>query len=306
VSDGVNAPRADGDVVTFWHDLGLPGLIDVHVHFMPPRLTEAVWRYFDGAGPLTGREWPIRYRWPEQQRLHHLRTMGVRAFPALLYAHKPHMAESLNAWAAAFAHEHADVVPTLTFFPEASVSAYVDKALRDGAQIAKAHVQVGGYDPRDERLDDVWAMLSDARVPVVAHVGSGPAPGAFTGPEPFGEVLARHPQLTVVVAHMGMPEYDSFLDMAERYDNVHVDTTMCFTDSFGEQSALGRELAPRLLALREKVLLGADFPNIPHPYAHQLEVLVRLGLGDDWLRDVVWRNPLRLLRRAGFEPATAG
>lgn len=306
MSGAVTPPRADGDVAAFWQGLGLPGIVDLHVHFMPQRLMDAVWHYFDSAGPLTGREWPIRYRWPEQQRIDHLRAMGVRAFPSLLYAHKPDMAESLNDWAAAFAREHADVVSTLTFFPEPTVSTYVDKALRDGARIVKVHVQVGGFDPRDPLLDDVWAMLTDAQVPVVAHVGSGPAPGSFTGPGPFGEVLARHPRMTAVVAHMGMPEYDAFLDMAERYANVHVDTTMCFTDSFGSQAELGRSLAPRLAALADKVVFGADFPNIPHVYAHQLEVLVRLELGDDWLRGIVWDNPRRLLARAGYEIVTPG
>ena len=299
MSEPVILPRTDADLPAFWQQLGLPGVIDLHVHFMPERLLEAVWRYFDNAGPLTGREWPIRYRWSEARRLDHLRAMGVRAFSSLLYAHKPDMAAALNDWAAAFAREHRDVVPTLTFFPEPGVAAYVEDALRAGGRIVKVHVQVGGFDPRDAFLDDVWAMLSDARVPVVVHAGSGPAPGAFTGPEPFGEVLAQHPRLTAVIAHMGMPEYDAFLDMAERYDNVHVDTTMCFTDSFGEQSELGRSLAPRLAALRDKIVFGADFPNIPHEYAHQVEVLARLELGDDWLRDVLWHNPRRLLERAG-------
>ena len=299
MSEPASLPRTDADLPAFWQRLGLPGVIDLHVHFMPERLLQAVWRYFDNAGPLTGREWPIRYRWTEQRRLDHLRAMGVRAFPSLLYAPKPDMAAALNDWAAAFARENQDVVPTLTFYPEPGVAAYVQDALRAGARIAKVHVQVGGFDPRDALLDDVWAMLSDARVPAVVHVGSGPAPGAFTGPGPFGEVLALHPRLTAVIAHMGMPEYDAFLDMAERYDNVHVDTTMCFTDSFGEQSELGRSLAPRLDSLRDKVVFGADFPNIPHEYAHQVEVLARLDLGDDWLRDVLWHNPRRLLERAG-------
>ena len=299
MSEPVILPRTDADLPAFWQQLGLPGVIDLHVHFMPERLLEAVWRYFDSAGPLTGREWPIRYRWTEGRRLDHLRAMGVRAFSSLLYAHKPDMAAALNDWATAFAREHRDVVPTLTFFPEPGVAAYVEDALRAGGRIVKVHVQVGGFDPRDVLLDDVWAMLSDARVPVVVHAGSGPAPGAFTGPGPFGEVLAQHPQLTAVIAHMGMPEYHDFLDMAERYDNVHVDTTMCFTDSFGEQSELGRSLAPRLAALQDKVVFGADFPNIPHEYAHQVEVLARLELGDDWLRAVLWLNPRRLLERAG-------
>ncbi|HMC68918.1 MAG TPA: amidohydrolase family protein, partial [Mycobacteriales bacterium] len=98
--------------------------------------------------------------------------------------------------------------------------------------------------------------------------------------------------------HMGMPDYDEFLGFAETYTNVHVDTTMCFVDSFDadESERLRRDLAPRLKDLQAKVLFGADFPNIPHEYAHQIEVLTRLELGDDWMRDVLWHNGARLLR----------
>ena len=42
-------PRADAEVTQYWRSLGLPGLIDVHVHFLPDRLQDKVWAYFDGA-----------------------------------------------------------------------------------------------------------------------------------------------------------------------------------------------------------------------------------------------------------------
>jgi cytosine/adenosine deaminase-related metal-dependent hydrolase len=32
------APAGAAEVVTFWRDLGLPGLVDVHTHFMPQAL----------------------------------------------------------------------------------------------------------------------------------------------------------------------------------------------------------------------------------------------------------------------------
>lgn len=38
------------------------------------------------------------------------------------------------------------------------------------------------------------------------------------------------------------------------------------------------------------MLLGSDFPNIPYAYAHQLDALARLDLGDDWLWAVCWGN----------------
>ena len=126
-----------------------------------------------------------------------------RRFTALLYPHKPGMAESLCVWAREFGERTPGCVPTGTFYPEPSAARYVRKALDAGTRVFKAHVQVGAYDPRDGLLDPVWGMLAEAGVPVVVHCGSGPMPGEHTGPGPFGAVLARHPRLTAVIAHAG-------------------------------------------------------------------------------------------------------
>lgn len=278
-----------------WQRLGLPGLVDIHTHFMPDNVLAKVWAYFDAVGPLTGAAWPIHYRNDEAQRLALLRSFGVRAVPALLYPHRPGMAAWLNAWAAQFAARHDDVVPTATFFPEQSAAAYVCSALAAGARLWKAHVQVGAYDPRHPLLDPVWGQLADARVPVVVHCGSGPVPGQFTGPEVFGEVLARHPTLVAVVAHLGMPEYAEFLELARTYEHVHLDTTMAFTDFVEARMPFPPGLRPALGELSDRVVLGSDFPNIPYPYLHQLDVLAALDLGDDWLRAVLHDNGARLL-----------
>ena len=289
----------DADVPAVWQQLGLPGLVDVHVHFMPRSVLDKVWAYFDSAGPLTGVPWPIAYRTEEEDRLARLRAMGVRAFPSLVYAHKPGMAAWLNAWAADFAARHDDVLHTFTFFPEPGAAGYVEDQLRAGARIGKAHVQVGAYDPRDPLLDGVWGLLADAGTPVVVHCGSGPAPGAWTGPGPFEEVMRRHPRLTAVIAHMGLPEYREFLALAESYERVLLDTTMAFTDFTERSWPFPRDLLPRLAAAQDKVLLGSDFPNTPYPYAHQLEGLLRLGMSDDWLRSVLYDNGARLIEGTG-------
>ena len=68
-----------------WAALGLPGIVDVHTHFMPKSVMDKVWQYFDAAGPLVGRQWPITYRSDEAQRLEALRSFGVRAFTSLVY-----------------------------------------------------------------------------------------------------------------------------------------------------------------------------------------------------------------------------
>jgi uncharacterized protein len=290
----VTAPSTDEDVADFWRRLGLPGLFDAHVHFLPEPIMRRVWEHFDRRGPLVGREWPITYRGTDAERVAHLRALGVRRFTALPYAHRPGVADFLNAWAAQFAASTPECVRSATFYPEPEAADYVGRLLADGVEVFKVHVQVGDFDVRDPLLDKVWGQLADTEVPVVVHAGSGPVPNEHTGPGPMRQLLQRHPRLTAVIAHLGAPEYTEFLELAERFERVHLDTTMAFTAFFEEMAPYPPSLLPRLDALRDKVLLGSDFPNIPYAYAEQLAALAGLGLGDDWLRDVCWHNAVRL------------
>ncbi|QIS20565.1 amidohydrolase family protein [Nocardia terpenica] len=281
-------------IAAFRRRLGLPGIVDVHTHFMPEPVLRKVWAYFDAAGPLVARPWPIAYRDDEQVRLKTLRGFGVRAFSSLVYPHKPDMAAWLNEWTAEFAARTPDCLHTATFYPEPGAADYVRAALAAGARIFKVHIQVGGFDPGGELLTEVWGQLSDAEVPVVVHCGSSPVAGEFTGPGPMEALLQRFPRLRLIIAHLGAPEYSEFLDLTERYDGVYLDTTMNFTDFFEDASPFPTAEYRRLRDLGDRILFGSDFPNIPYPYTHALEALERLDLGDDWLRGVCHDNATRL------------
>ncbi|MGH3470923.1 MAG: amidohydrolase family protein [Nocardioidaceae bacterium] len=287
-------PAADEEVPAFWESLGIPGLIDVHVHFLPPPIMTRVWEHFAARGPLIGMEWPITYKWPDGDRVAHLRAMGVRRFGALPYAHKPGVAAYLNDWARAFAETHPDNLRSATFYPEPAAADYVPALVDDGVAVFKVHVQVGDFDLGDQALVPVWQALEAAGTPVVIHAGSGPVANSHTGPGPVAGLLARHPRLVAVMAHCGAPEYAEFLQLAEQYERVHLDTTMVFTPFFEKLAPFPAKLLPRLAALQDKTLLGTDFPNIPYSYAVQLASLSGQGLGSDWLRAVCWHNPARL------------
>lgn len=288
-------PRVDRDVPAYWRALGLPGLVDLHVHFLPERMQQKVWAFFDASDVNYGVPWPVEYRGGEQERLTLLRDLGVLAFPSHPYPHKPGMAAWLNAWSAEFARRTPECLRSATFWPEPAAADYVGTALADGTRMFKAHLQVGGYDPTDPLLDDVWGQLAAAGVPVTVHCGSGPQPGRFTGPGPMRAVLARHPDLTLVVAHLGMPEYHEFLDLTAAYDRVHLDTTMFGTDIVQRFAPTPPDLPSRLLELGTRIVLGSDFPTIPHSYAHQLAALHALDLGPEWLRAVLYGNGARLV-----------
>ena len=290
------APADDPAVAQLLTGLGLPGLVDIHTHFMPEPVLRKVQAWFDGIRlPNGDPAWPLTYRGTDAERVEQLRAFGVTGFTALSYPHKPGMATWLNRWAADFAVAVPECARSATYFPEPEVSAYVAEAIAGGAKVFKVHLQVGGYDPRDPLLTPVWGQVAEARIPVVTHCASGPMPGRFTGLEPIAEVLRRHPDLTVVVAHMGSPEFAEFLALALRHPNVHLDTTMAFTDFMEQVAPYPRDLLPVLRDHADRIVLGSDFPNIPHAYAHQLDALARLDLGDEWLRAVCYDNGARLL-----------
>jgi hypothetical protein len=284
----------DADVPAWWQALGLPGLIDVHVHLLPPRVMEKVRHQFDSAGPLIGRPWPLQYRGDEDDLVARLRALGVRRFSALPYAHRPGIAEYLNEWAADLAVRAPEVLTSATLFPEPGVETYVARRIEAGVRVFKVHVQVGRFELTDPLLDEAWGLIEEAAVPTVIHVNSGPVANEHTGPEPMRALLRRHPRLVAVLAHMGAPEYADFLDIAERHETVRLDTTMAFTDFSEGLAPFPRRALPRLDDLGERILLGSDFPNIPYAYVHQLHALERLGLGDDWLRAVCYGNGARL------------
>lgn len=295
-----NPPRDDEEVRSWVRDLGLPGLVDIHTHFLPERVLHKVWAYFDAAGTHYGMDWPVQYRYDESTRLQVLRDLGVERFAPLVYPHKPGMAEWLNAWAIDFGQRTAGAVPTATLYPEPGIADAMTAALEAGLRCVKVHVQVGGFDPRDRLLDAAWGVLADAGVPVVVHCGHGPLPGEYTGLDVFGDVLRRHPSLVAVLAHAGMPDYDGALRLADKYPGVHLDTTMVGVAFTERLAPLPQDWTARLADLGDRLALGSDFPNIPYPYAEQLAAIAGWAaaddrLGEDFLRSVLHHTPARLL-----------
>jgi hypothetical protein len=288
----------DDDVEAWLAALGLPGIVDIHVHAMPDSIQEAVWRHFDGLSE----PWPIAYRAPLDTRLATLGRLGVRKFTTLAYAHRPGVAAWLNDFTLTLAGRDPRIVPTFTFYPEAGVDDYVLGALERGGACVKIHLQVGKFSATDPLLESVWTLLERRGVPVVLHAGAvadGSGGGEWCGPEPVRRLLGDHPALRLVIAHLGAPDYDAFIDLALQHPAIGLDTANVFNDPpfLGEPPIHRRR---DLVALGDRVYFGSDFPTIPRPFSAQLSAIAGLGWGDEWLGKVLWGNGARLF---GVAPA---
>ena len=282
----------DDEIPGFLAALGIPGIIDAHVHFLPDALQDAVWRWFDGLTP----PWPVTYRAPAEDRLAVLAGLGVLHHTALAYAHRPGMLSFLNDHTLGLASVVPAVIPTFTIYPEPGVAAETERCLEAGGRAVKVHLQVGGFDSTDPLLTGAWAALEEAGTPIILHAGAvadGSGNEEWCGPESVRRLLRQFPALKLVIAHLGAPDHDAFVALAEQHDGVWLDTAMVFTDPpYLGPSPL--HLVERVAALGDRIVFGSDFPTIPHQFAAQVSGLASLRIGNSWLRQVLWTNGVRL------------
>lgn len=282
----------DDEVPRYPAGLGIPGIVDAHVHFLPDPVQQAVWRWFDGLTPA----WPVTYRLTAEERLVTLASVGVRHHTALAYAHRPGMLRFLNDHTLGLASSETAVIPTFTIYPEEGVAAEVRRCLGLGGRCVKVHLQVGGFDATDPLLEGAWALLQDAGTPVVLHAGAvadGSGNEEWCGPGPVRRLLDRWPDLRLVIAHMGAPDFEQFMEVAGDHPSVWFDTAMVFTDP-PYLSEFPPALLGRVGQMGDRIVFGSDFPTIPHAFAAQVAGLAGLGFGDDWMRRVLWHNGMKL------------
>lgn len=294
--DPLVLPDDDSELPRFLADVGVPGLVDTHVHVMPDSLQQAVWRYFDA---LTDPPWPIAVRGTLEHRLHRLQSAGVIAHTALAYAHKPGMLGWLNGFTLDVADQHPQVIPTFTIFPDDDVADQVQVALARGGRVCKVHTQVGRYHLDDDRLATTWTQLEEAGVVVLAHVTAVygvDGGGEFCGIDTLAALLVRHPGLRVIVAHLGMPEFDEALALAEQGPGqVWLEPSMALHDGPQLRNDFSDLQLERLADLWPQLVFGTDFPAIPHDIAAQVRGLGALGLDRRQWRGVLHDTAARLL-----------
>lgn len=278
-------------------------IIDMHAHFFPDKLFASIWEWFDARG------WGIAYRESTSGLARTLREEGVRRFVTYNYAHKAGVAAGLNEWTAQFARREPAALPFATVFPSDDGNIEMLERLfdHDGFFGIKLQPLVSDFYLCDERMMDVYALLLERGKVLAAHAGTAPVANKYVGADHFEPVMQTFPELKVVVAHMGAYEFDRFFDMAGRYPNLYLDTSVNFIDPALVKDLVAKGQFPpleiphefdpdMLLELSDRLLFGSDFPNIPYDYEDCIRSIIEVGLSEEFNRKVFFENAVRLLQ----------
>jgi len=272
---------------------GTAPLIDAHVHLFPPRVFEAIWRWF------TTHAWPIRYPLPSEGVVEFLERQNVSHLFALHYSHKPGMARALNAYITALAEQHPRIVPFGTVLPgEPDAEAIVAESLDTYGHVGlKLHCHVQKVAPDDPRMFPIYEAVARRGKVLVLHAGREPSSPAYgfdcrglCGLEPIRRVLERYPELKLIVPHLGHDEWLEFLQLALEAPNLYLDTSFALGGYLTASPTL-----EQLLPVAHKLLFGTDFPNIPYPWGLELRFLEGLEWPPGVLDDIRFNTAARLV-----------
>ena len=165
------------------------------------------------------------------------------------------------------------------------------RCLAKGARGIKLHPRAQRFAVDDRRLEPVFELAEESRLPILIHAGRGMPP--------IGEALARvserHPGAILILAHAAIVDQEHICELVAGMPNVFFDTS---TWSAADVFALLSRVSP------EQVLYAADMPygNFLSALTLITSVLVELDAPEALQRGVLGGTLEGILR--GELPAT--
>src|SRR5919204_2972603 len=152
-----------------------------------------------------------------------------------------------------------------------------------GARGIKLHPRAQGFLLNDERLDPVFALAAERRVPILIHGGRGLPPIAG----PLARLVERHSEAQLIIAHAGIADLAALAREFCGRRGVFFDTSVWSPIDLLD---FYRLVSP------EQVVYASDYPYGRQP--NSLHIALRTarasGFDDQQLRNMLWVNAARI------------
>jgi predicted TIM-barrel fold metal-dependent hydrolase len=166
-----------------------------------------------------------------------------------------------------------------------------ERCLDRGARGIKLHPRAQSFLLDDERLEPIFALAAERRVPILIHGGRGLPPIATD----LLRLVERHPESRLIVAHGGIADLAALAEAFAGHPGVFFDTSIW---SAVDVLDLYCRVSP------EQLLYASDFPYGQQPQSLLLDLRTAelAGFDEKEIRGVLGRNAARI---ADDEPAPA-
>ncbi len=161
-----------------------------------------------------------------------------------------------------------------------------------------------GYEPfypHDSRLEVVYQLAEEFRVPVMIHSGDTYTPKGklkYSHPLEVDEVAVDHPNVNFVICHLGNPWLTDCMEVVYKNKNVYADISGLVLGEFSEafEDYMNEQLEDVILYAGEpdQFLFGSDWPICS--MKSYVDFVNQLKLSDAGRRAILCENARRLFR----------
>ena len=147
------------------------------------------------------------------------------------------------------------------------------RCLDAGARGIKLHPRAQKFTATDERLEPVFALAAERRVPILIHGGRGLPPIA----DGLRTLVERHPEATLIIAHCGIADLHALANAMAGRRGVLFDTSVW---SPVDLLDFYRQVPP------EQVVYASDYPYGQQPASQLIAIKTAriAGYSDDQVR----------------------
>jgi predicted TIM-barrel fold metal-dependent hydrolase len=174
-----------------------------------------------------------------------------------------------NEYVAEIHRQYPDLtVPVMTANPLYEGDAVVDNveyAVRElGAKAIKIYPTYNHYRPDDREV--CWPLYEKVQllgVPLIVHQAwttTVDAPMKFQQPWQLDDVARDFRELTIILAHFGVPWVDEAMCLVAKHDNVYTDLSFWTLVELPEMILLQLLRCPRYGCNYDRILWGSDYP----------------------------------------------
>jgi uncharacterized protein len=212
----------------------------------------------------------------------------------------PDRMRTFNRWICDVARTRPWMTPFVAADPhvlggESGAAHLREMAESHGARGIKIHPAVQRFRPDDPGMAAIYRECRELGLAVLSHSGSSRGPFEWAEPAAFAPVLREHPDLTVVLAHLGGGRWRQTAELAAAYPHVVFDLCEVIEWTGGPDAPTDEQLAALIREVGpDRVVMGSDWPW--YDLAHTVERVRELPrLSDDERDGILGGNAARIL-----------
>ncbi|MEM0449311.1 MAG: amidohydrolase family protein [Methanomassiliicoccales archaeon] len=277
-------------------------IIDAHVHLWkrsmyPDVIMEAYLEplvlldalYFQGGPQGEGRDW-LTSETDERDLINDMKTAGIDKSIVLpldfgMVGPTKQGVEELNDWVFSVSGIYPEyLVPFIGVDPGRGEFALrlVNKYVKHfDARGVKVYPPTG-WRPNEERIAPFWDVVEEFGLMVVTHSGAvwGPLNEELSRPSYYVDVLEKHPELKLVIAHLGGKYREEMYEILSRYPNTYADCSALQGWLPSNPEKVMERLSEANEKIPDRVFFGTDWPLFELAYSQPYFIdLIKNG---DW------------------------